>query len=313
MARTTRLALTFAVAIGLAAPSWAWAQAVRRTDPPAGGSSSGGSSGGSSSSSSSGGESRVSTPPPPPVVRDPEPQRSRTPPPSSPRTGSATSRSNPNPTTTGSSGSSSSTVRSRGSSDTSSTSGTNVTRSGDSAIGRDRGSRPITGQAVERRLSGGSPGGLPILIINPWDGWYGNSYYGLRYGCGLYCRNYYDPFSFWYSPYSRYGNFGFYDPFFDPYGYGPGYSSSGRYYDEEPPSRRVGSLRIKANVKEAKIYIDGVLVGAVDDFDGMTNHLELDAGPHQLEVRAEGYQTLVKDVSVVEGKTLTERLSIKRK
>ena len=75
----------------------------------------------------------------------------------------------------------------------------------------------------------------------------------------------------------------------------------------------MGSLRIKAKPATAKIYIDGTLVGTVDDFDGLTNHLEIEAGPHEMEVRADGYATLIKDINVKAGQTTTERLSLKKK
>ena len=51
----------------------------------------------------------------------------------------------------------------------------------------------------------------------------------------------------------------------------------------------------------------------VDDFDGLTNHLEIEAGPHEMEVRADGYATLIKDINVKAGQTTTERLSLKKK
>ena len=35
---------------------------------------------------------------------------------------------------------------------------------------------------------------------------------------------------------------------------------------ERPPVQ----IRLKANVKEAKVYIDGALYGTVDEFDGLS-------------------------------------------
>ena len=51
------------------------------------------------------------------------------------------------------------------------------------------------------------------------------------------------------------------------------------------------TIRLKANVKEAKVYVDGALYGTVDEFDGLGDHLELDGGRHTLELRADGYET----------------------
>ena len=74
-----------------------------------------------------------------------------------------------------------------------------------------------------------------------------------------------------------------------------------------------GSIRLRANVSSAKVYVDGTLVGTVDEFDGLTHHLDLEPGTHALELRADGYQSATKDVNVSAGKTTTERLSLKKK
>jgi len=116
----------------------------------------------------------------------------------------------------------------------------------------------------------------------------------------------YDPFA--YDPYG-YGYGGY-----DPYGYGGGYSSSIRDRDSEEDyaPRRVGSIRLRVDPKQAKVYIDGALVGTVDEFDGLTGHLDLDAGPHQLELKADGYQTYSGTINVPVGKTTTERVKMKK-
>ena len=323
MARSTRWALSVAVAASLTVPAWAWGQtAVRRTDPPSGGSgsSSSGSSGGSSSSGSSdpgrssGGSGVESRPPSLPPIPSLDPPRQR----SAPASGKASAGSAvPKGGTTTTSGASS-TTRSRGAAPATTGRDTTPSRTGGSSIvGRDRGDRLVTGTAVDRPLIGGSPN-LPINIIffDPWNRWYSGryGYSGVgynRYGCGSWCygsRWGYDPF--WYDPFYGYG----YNPHNRYYPYDPydeyGYSTSRR---EDAPRREVGSLRIKAKPANAQIFVDGVLVGIVDDFDGLTNHLELDAGPHQLEIRADGYETLVTDVTVRTGKTLTERMSLRKK
>jgi hypothetical protein len=323
MTKSSQWALGVVVAVTLAVPSWAFGQtAVRRTDPPSGSSSGGGSSGssGSSSSGSSSGSSssgsEARTPPPPPSFDPPRApsriptteQRSGS---SSSRTGTATSRSNPAPA-----GGSDAGTRSRGSSGSSSVSGPESNRTPlGAAFGRDRGNRPITGQAIERPFISTNPDITLNLIFSRWNTWspyygygYGYNYYG--YGCGAYCypgsRWAWDP---WYG--SSWGRWGYFDPWdpYDPYGYST--SRSDEY--DEAPRRAIGSIRLKAKPADAKVYIDGVLVGVIDDFDGFTNHLELDAGPHQLEVRADGYETLMKDIVVKQGRTMTERLSLRKK
>lgn len=68
-----------------------------------------------------------------------------------------------------------------------------------------------------------------------------------------------------------------------------------------------GSLRLEISQKEAAVYIDGFYVGAVEDFNGPTEQITLPPGPHHLELRAAGYQTLTFDVNVQPGKTITYR------
>jgi hypothetical protein len=44
--------------------------------------------------------------------------------------------------------------------------------------------------------------------------------------------------------------------------------------------------------EEASIYLDGKKVGTADDFDGNPGYLVISPGPHTLEFRAHGYQSL---------------------
>lgn len=111
-------------------------------------------------------------------------------------------------------------------------------------------------------------------------------------------------YGLWYDPY------GYYDPY--SYGYGYGYGGGGGYSSASEPSL-TGSIRLKANLSTAKVYVDGTLMGTVDDFDGLSGHLALAGGMHQLELRADGYQTFSADINVAVGKTITERVSLKKK
>jgi len=134
-----------------------------------------------------------------------------------------------------------------------------------------------------------------FVSFSPW-GFYGASRWNwYRYG-------------YWYDPYGYYP-FGW-DPYYPGYGYGYG---SYTYDDERSEEdRNMGSIRLKANAKEARVYIDGALVGTVDDFDGLSDHLELTAGTYSLELRADGYETYTGELVVEASKTLTERLSLKK-
>ena len=93
---------------------------------------------------------------------------------------------------------------------------------------------------------------------------------------------YYSPF---YNPYysslfwSSYGWWPYwYGP---PYGYGRGYG-----YDY------ASSVRIQVVPREAEVYVDGYLVGTVDDFDGFSQRLRIQPGEHVIDIYHEGYRTL---------------------
>ena len=58
--------------------------------------------------------------------------------------------------------------------------------------------------------------------------------------------------------------------------------------------------------------MNGALVGTVDDFNGLSDHLELEAGTHQIELRLEGYETYQGEVTVEADKTRTERVNLKK-
>ena len=75
----------------------------------------------------------------------------------------------------------------------------------------------------------------------------------------------------------------------------------------EGETQGTGAVRLDIPQKEAAVYIDGFYVGAVDDFDSATEQLTLRPGPHHIELRATGYQTLSFDVDIRTGKTITYR------
>jgi len=50
----------------------------------------------------------------------------------------------------------------------------------------------------------------------------------------------------------------------------------------------------------------------VDDFDGVFQHLRIEAGPHHIEVRADGYEPLELDVQIQRGRQITYSGDLKR-
>jgi hypothetical protein len=93
-----------------------------------------------------------------------------------------------------------------------------------------------------------------------------------------------------------YGSGGYY-----PYGYTP------RGYYEPIPGRVYGGVRITGAPRDARVFADGYFVGLVDDFDGIFQHMNLEVGPHHIEVDWGGYQPIAFDVYVRPGETTTFR------
>lgn len=310
MARNLRFLIAMSVAVALAVPTLAEAQATRRGGSSGSSSGSSGSSGsagstGSSSSGSAGstssGASRRTAPPASSTSRTAvrRPSSSST---SSGEgsTGRTASRTATERTTAG--------VGAPGIRDiggrtavlrpgTASTAGSSLIPGRRS---RDRGGLPVTGVAVERPLSD-----VRIIyypFVGPWGRWY--PWYSSGLGWGGFGYMWYDPF---YSPYYyRY-------PYGYPYNLYYRQPSPSLYSDDVEDEELTGAIRFRVDPDDARIYINGALVGSVDDFNGLKDHLNLPAGVHQLEVRAEGYETYVAELTVEAGKTRTERFSLERR
>jgi PEGA domain len=89
-----------------------------------------------------------------------------------------------------------------------------------------------------------------------------------------------------------------------PYGYTP------RGYYDPIPGRDYGGVRITDAPREAQVFADGYYVGIVDDFDGIFQHLNLEAGEHRIEVVPPGYEPIAFDVLVQPGRTITLRADL---
>jgi hypothetical protein len=164
---------------------------------------------------------------------------------------------------------------------------------------RPRSGRPVAGYAVPRGnvVPPGRPGGdYNCCYISPYR-WYYDPWAFGTWGLGYI----YDPF--WWGggygggyPYGYGGGYGYggYN------GYGYGYGGGGGGQDEDR-----GGLRIRVKPREAKVRVDGYFVGTVDDFDGNFQKLRLDDGPHKVELLLDGYSSLLFDVMIVEGQTVT--------
>lgn len=108
-----------------------------------------------------------------------------------------------------------------------------------------------------------------------------------------------------------------------PYGYRPGWSLNlyfgrpyvGGYYTDRPygyyslaPGFAYGSLRIVDAPRDARVLVDGYYAGVVDDYDGVFQHLNLEPGPHHIEIEIDpGLEPIAFDVRIEPGRTVTFR------
>jgi hypothetical protein len=208
----------------------------------------------------------------------------------------------------------------------------------------------VTAQGHSRgRAGGGHSGGTtvgravprgPAHVYGPARVYGPGRYYGPAHRGYYYPARVvgYAPYYPYYYPYRAGLTLGFYAGFGYPYGYasfGYGYPYGGYYpygyrsyygsgygpygyplppagYVSMSPGHAYGGVRIQGAPLDAQVFVDGYYVGIVDDFDGTYQHLNLEAGRHQLEIRLPGgaAEPLTIDVNVVAGQTITYHAGI---
>ena len=131
-----------------------------------------------------------------------------------------------------------------------------------------------------------------VIAIAPYRPYYYRPSFRLGYGYSY-------PYGYRYG-YPAYG-----------YGYGYGYPVPPPGYLAAVPGRPYGGVRITDAPRDAEVFADGYYVGIVDDFDGVFQHLNLEAGPHRIEIRAPGLPPIAFDVRVEPGETITYRAAIR--
>jgi len=181
---------------------------------------------------------------------------------------------------------------------------------------RSRDNQAIRGTAVPRGSVAPAPR-PPIDFPDCWGpSWYPSSYWGYGY-YGYYG---YSPWRYGYGPWGSH-RYGWYDPFwYGPWstGYGMTYwpSGGGVSYDddyyEDSYAETTGSVRLRVNPDSARVYVDGALAGVAGEFGGLSDHLELPAGRHQIELRADGYRTETVEVEVEANRVRTARVKLDR-
>jgi hypothetical protein len=106
-----------------------------------------------------------------------------------------------------------------------------------------------------------------------------------------------------YRPYFYRPSYRAYYGYYDPYAY----PAAPYGYYSPVPGRPYGGVRITGVPRDAQVFADGYYVGIVDDFDGIFQHLNLEAGPHHIEIVEPGLQPIAFDVMVRPGETITYR------
>lgn len=76
------------------------------------------------------------------------------------------------------------------------------------------------------------------------------------------------------------------------------------------PASLIGRLRLDVEPRggDQQVYVDRYYVGTPADFNG---ELDLEVGPHTIEIRAPGYETLHVSVNIAPGRAITYRGTLK--
>src|SRR4029453_13505593 len=101
------------------------------------------------------------------------------------------------------------------------------------------------------------------------------------------------------SPYYGSPYYGY--PAYSPYAY----PTPPAGYISPIPGRAYGGVRIEDAPQDGQVFADGYYMGVVDDFDNPFQHMNLEAGPQKIEIRAPGFEPVAFDVNVVPGETIT--------
>jgi PEGA domain len=197
-----------------------------------------------------------------------------------------------------------------------------------SAQGRARGRAVPRGSVRGGPVRGGSVRGVrPPVVVAPFRNYYYRSYaptvnLGFFYGRPGYFGSYVYGNPFYAYGYPAYGYpaygypaYGYPTYGYPTYGYAPGYDRGSYapygYGYGGYSGRPYGGVRIDVPQRDAEVYVDGYFVGVVNDFDGVFQQANIEAGPHRIEIRAPGFETVTFDVNVEPGRTITYRSSMR--
>src|SRR5262245_44477696 len=94
-----------------------------------------------------------------------------------------------------------------------------------------------------------------------------------------------------------------------------GWSAPAFYLDARtqllaPSDAPKGGVQLDVTPWRSQVYVDGMLMGRVDDFRGYYHPLQLAAGPHQFMIVDNGRQPLIFELTVIPGRTTTYRATL---
>jgi hypothetical protein len=111
----------------------------------------------------------------------------------------------------------------------------------------------------------------------------------------------YDPWLYGYGGLAGIPFYGVFDPFAVDFGFtGPTVWTT-----TTPVKEEKGVLHLRVKPREAEVYVDGGLVGQVNQFESLFHKLRLEAGVHRVELRAPGYRPLIFNARIVAGESMT--------
>jgi hypothetical protein len=73
-----------------------------------------------------------------------------------------------------------------------------------------------------------------------------------------------------------------------------------------------GGVSFDITPGSAQVYVDGVFVGVVDDFDASSDPLLLAPGTHYIEIRLAGHRTATFDVTITSGEVTPYQGTLER-
>ena len=135
---------------------------------------------------------------------------------------------------------------------------------------------------------------LTVLLAWPADAIAQHGHGRVAVGVGVGYYPYYSPY-YWHP---------FYSPFWGPWYWPPVYAYGYYGYASE--------VRVMATPREAEVYVDGYLVGTVDDFDGWSQRLRIQPGEHEIELYLEGYRSVRQKMLFRPGETYKVRATLEK-